>query len=240
MRKYKISKAIGNINEKYVNEATAYTSELKAVHRKGWKKFVSMAACFALIFAIGIGVLQSGILGNKDEFVKLNTGETMIFVKTNADFGSHNLIFTPIPYTKDELLSLFGDLPVTACAYYDAKTDSVVGLEGELGNVKMIISKAGMDLNDTPIGKGREKISKIQGVDVTAGYCIANNGGRKVSMYYAEFELGGNTVYLESGGLKGTDEAVNARNELASATQSLIENGEINLSQIEKSLADLH
>lgn len=51
MRKNRISETIGNINQKYVNEATAYTGEVKAVRRPVWMKWGAVAACLCLIVA---------------------------------------------------------------------------------------------------------------------------------------------------------------------------------------------
>lgn len=59
MRKNKISEAIGNINEKYVNEAALYTGEAKAVYRNRWLKWGSIAACLICVFAIGLTMILS-------------------------------------------------------------------------------------------------------------------------------------------------------------------------------------
>ena len=58
MRKKRISETMGNINQKYVNEATAYTGEAKAARRPVWMKRGAIAACFAVILAIGIPVIS--------------------------------------------------------------------------------------------------------------------------------------------------------------------------------------
>lgn len=58
MRKNRISETIGNIDQKYVSEATAYTGEPKAVRRPVWIKWGAIAACFAIIFMAGIGILH--------------------------------------------------------------------------------------------------------------------------------------------------------------------------------------
>lgn len=49
MRKNRISETIGNINQKYVNEATNYTGEAKAARRQVWMKWAAAAACLCLI-----------------------------------------------------------------------------------------------------------------------------------------------------------------------------------------------
>ena len=56
MRKNRISETIQNINQKYVNEATAYTGEVKAVRRPIWVKWGAVAACLCLIVAAIVAV----------------------------------------------------------------------------------------------------------------------------------------------------------------------------------------
>ena len=56
MRKNRISETIGNINQKYVNEATAYTGEVKTVRRPVWMKWGAVAACLCLIVAAMVAV----------------------------------------------------------------------------------------------------------------------------------------------------------------------------------------
>lgn len=61
MRKNRISETIGNIDQKYVNEATAYTGEAKTVRRPVWMKWGAIAASFAFVMLIGLGVWQNGL-----------------------------------------------------------------------------------------------------------------------------------------------------------------------------------
>lgn len=56
MRKNRISEIIGNINQKYVNEATAYVGETKAVHRPVWIKWGAVAVCLCLIVVVMVAV----------------------------------------------------------------------------------------------------------------------------------------------------------------------------------------
>ncbi len=53
MKRKKISETIGNINPKYIDEATEYEGAVKNISRKVWYKWVAVAACFALVLAIG-------------------------------------------------------------------------------------------------------------------------------------------------------------------------------------------
>lgn len=225
----KLYNGITNIKDEIIDEAQNTKSSRR---QKVWLKWGSIAACFALIAVMGIGIMH---LGNQDEIVTLNSGETLLFAKTTNDIGVHgDILYQPFELTTEEVTSLFGDLLVTANAYYDEENSKVVGLEGEINGVKLVISKAGVNLIDTVIDDSKEKTSEIKGVVITAGYCTANSYGNKISLYYAVFELGGNTFYLEKGGLFGTEEATSARDELISAVLNLIDNGDVDFSQIRK------
>lgn len=53
MKRKKISETIENINHKYIDEATEYTGAAKITPKKVWYKWAAVAACFALVLAIG-------------------------------------------------------------------------------------------------------------------------------------------------------------------------------------------
>lgn len=231
MRRNKISEAIGNIDQKYVNEATAYTGEIKTAHRPIWAKRGAIAACFALIAVLGIGVFQSGLFGESDNIAALDNGDTINFVKSDSATGHLNidiaLEISTRDLTEDEIANLFGDLPVIAYAVFKAENNSVIGVEGKYGDMKLIISAPDITLNDT-IVDGEDRVSEVDGVSVNAGYFINN----KNVIYYATFKLGENTVYLEHAGEKDESEVV--KSEISSAIQDLIENGVIEIETIIK------
>ena len=56
MRKNRISETMQNINAKFVDEATAYTSETEAIHRPSWMKWGFIAACLCLIVTAMVAV----------------------------------------------------------------------------------------------------------------------------------------------------------------------------------------
>ncbi len=230
MRRDKISEAIGNIDRKFVNEAAAYTCEVKAARRPIWVKWGAVAACFALVAILGIGIFQSGLFG-RDSVATLDNGDTISFVKSNSASRQFN---TDIAFeistrnlTEEEISNLFGDLPVTAYALFNADDNSVIGIEGEYDGMKLTVSDPDISLNDTVI-EGQEQISDVDGVSVNAGYFINS----KNVIYYANFKLGENTAYIEHAGKKNESEAV--KNEISSAIQKLINNGEIELDTISK------
>lgn len=53
MKRKKISETIENIHPKYIDEATGYMGVDKSTPKKVWYKWVAVAACFALVLAIG-------------------------------------------------------------------------------------------------------------------------------------------------------------------------------------------
>lgn len=54
MKREKISETITNINSKYIDEATQYRSAGMTAPKTVWYKWVAVAACFVLLFSIGI------------------------------------------------------------------------------------------------------------------------------------------------------------------------------------------
>ena len=232
MKRNTMSETIGNIDREFVEEAL-YVGKSKVISRKIWVKVCATAACIALVAAVGIGFFAS-----RDHTVSLDNGDTLYFHKSNdvtkseqdADVFARGL-------TADESNMLFKDLSVDGSVIFDGKTYNVLGvkprvlgIEGHIGSIELYVSVSGVNIDDTPIVSGIQKTSEIKGVPVTAGYCIINN---KYVRYYASFEMGDNTVYVENGGVVTDSEGLKeARNELASAIQALIDNGEIDLGQL--------
>ena len=132
MRKNKISEAMGNINQKYVNEATAYTGEAKTAHRPVWMKWGAVAACFALVAAIGFGLFQSGLFGGNEQIATLDNGSKINFVKSDGGVAQFDIAFeiSTRDLTEDEIENLFGDLPVTGYALFNNENESILGIEG--------------------------------------------------------------------------------------------------------------
>ena len=229
MRKNRISETIGNIDQKYVNEATAYTGEAKTVRRPVWMKWGTIAACFALVAVIGFGVFQSGLFGSNEQIAILDNGSKINFVKSDGGVAQFDIAFeiSTRDLTEDEIANLFGDLPVTGYALFNNEYDSILGIEGKYDDMKLLVSAPGVSISDLVI-EGEETASDVGGVSVNAGYFT--NG--KTVIYYATFELGESTVYIENAGKK--DESESVRTEIASAIQDLISLELIDLSSVSK------
>lgn len=233
MNSKKFSEAMSELDSKYVDEAISYKKKAK---KPVWAKWGAIAACFVAVTVLGVGLFQSGLFGSHTDIATLNNGEKIVFVKSDNIGGSLALDVdvTTKPLTEDETLALFSDLPVTANAIFlnsdiDAGgSQELIGFEGQVGNVKVIISTSDVQLLDTVI-VGTEKVSEINGITIVAGYFVTdpNSRGEQNAIYYATFEIGDCKVYLENGGMKDDSETI--KNQLAEVIQKLTENGNLDL-----------
>ena len=191
-----------------------------------------MAACFAVVVALGVGVFQSGLFGNKTDIATLDNGTEIVFFKSEIAASSIDIDVnvTTRQLTEEEIATLFPNLPVKAHAVF-SNNKELIGFEGNIGNAKMVISTTDILLLDTAI-VGIEEISTVNGTSVTAGYFVTdrNSVGEQNIIYYATFKLGDSIIYVENAGTKTERESV--KNDLATIIQELINNGALDLSAI--------
>jgi len=233
MNSKKFSEAISELDSKYVDEALNYRKEAK---KPGWVKWGAAAACFAVIAVLGVGVFQSGLFGNKTDIATLENGTEIVFVKSEMTASSINIDgeVTTRQLTEDEIAALFPNLPVTAHAIFktsdmDAGNSlELIGFEGNIGNIKMVVSTFDVQLLDTVI-VGTEENTEINGITIAAGYFVTdpNSKGEQNAIYYAAFEIDACKIYLENAGTKADSETT--KNQLAEVIQKLIENGELDI-----------
>ncbi len=228
MREKRILRALGQVDSQYIKEAEPMNKTNK---KANWQKWGSIAACFALVAVIGIGIFQSRLFGTKTDIATLENGEKITFVKNDIHASSMDLDVTTRALSDEEIKMLFADLPITANAYFDTGNHKIIGFEGEIGDVKLVVSASGTKLLDAVI-EGSEYTSTVGDTSVAAGYFVtnANSQGMKTVIYYASFDIGENSVYVEYSGAENESDAV--KNELADTILKLIENGEFDLSQI--------
>ena len=236
MNAKEFSDAMSELDTKYVDEALNYKKKAK---KPGWIKWGAMAACFAVIAVLGVGVFQSGLFGNKTDIATLENGTEIVFVKSEMTASSIDIdgTVTTRQLTEDEIATLFPNLPVTAHAIFKTSdmdagnSPELIGFEGNIGNAKMVISTTNISLLDTEIS-GNEEISTVNGTSVTAGYFVTdpNSNGEQNAIYYATFKLGDSTIYVENAGAKTESETI--KNDLATIIQELINNGALDLSAI--------
>ena len=58
MKRKKISETLGNINPKYIDEATEYEGVVKNTSKKAWQRWVTVAACLCLIIGLSVPVVR--------------------------------------------------------------------------------------------------------------------------------------------------------------------------------------
>lgn len=229
MNAKKFSDAMSELDGRYVEEALDYKKKVK---QPAWVRWGAAAACFAVITVLGVGVFQSGLFGNKTEIATLDNETEIVFVKSKTAVSSLHLDgnVTTRKLTEEELAILFPNLPVTAHAVFGDNKE-LIGIEGNIGNAKMVISTTDISLLDTVI-VGIEGMSTVNGISVTAGYFVTdrNSVGAQNAIYYAAFKLGDSMIYVENAGAKTESEAV--KNDLAAIIQELINNGAPDLSAV--------
>lgn len=231
LNKKNFSEAMGEIDVKYIEKAMNYRPKRK---KYGWVKWISVAACFALAAVLSIGAFE-GEWFRGDDTVILENGDKLIFARSNAIAGQLSLALniTARALTEEETRALFADLPVTADAIFESDKDTgniqgLLGFEGKIGKIKLVISTTHVTLLDTKVC-GTEENTEVNGVPVTAGYFITkpNSRGQRTTIYYAAFQLGGSTVYVENAGTEAEREAV--KKELAAVIQRLTDLGSLDL-----------
>ena len=199
-------------------------------------KVGAIAACFAVIAVLGVGVFQNGLFGNKTDIATLDNGNEIIFVKSETAGSSIDIdgTITTRQLTETEAASLSKLDRYSSCSFRvdDTVSDSnkeLIGFEGKIENAKVVISTTDIALLDTKI-VGSEESSEVNGTSVTAGYFVTdrNSVGEQNVIYYATFKLGDSTVYVENAGAKTESESV--KNDLATIIQELINNGALDLS----------
>ena len=233
MNAKKFSDAMSELDTKYVDEALNYKKKAK---KPAWVKWGAVAACFAVIAVLGVGIFQSGLFGNKTDIATLGNGTEIVFVKSETTASSIDIdgTITTRQLTEDEIATLFPNLPVTAHAIFKTSdmdagnSPELIGFEGNIGNIKMVVSTSDVQLLDTVI-VGTEGNTEINGITIAAGYFVTdpNSNGEQNAIYYATFEIDGCKVYLENAGTKADSETT--KNQLAEIIQKLIENGELDI-----------
>lgn len=232
MKEKRILRALGEVDNQYIEEAEPLEKTAKKISLRKW---LSVAACLVLVSVIGIGLFQSGVLGIKTDVASLENGEKIEFAKSNIDLVSSDMDLhaTAREMNDEEIQTLFSGLPVTAFAYFDINSGKMFGLRGEIDDMELVITKPNRPLLCTEI-EGRERISNICGTPVKAGYFISdiNIKGNTRIVYYAKFDLGDNCFFVKYGGsIKERDEI---KSKLARTVFKLIENGELDFSQIKE------
>lgn len=201
------------------------------------KKIIAIAASFIIIAVSAFSLFMISLFENNTQVVKLDIDNKIKFYQTvDIDLlGEKPDWYLYDDLTDEEINALFGDLPITARGVFNTKENNdLVGVEGLINDILFSIS-----LHIEPIDMyaiGKERISDFKGIPVIAGYTFFNTcEDTNVTSYYAMFKMGDKTFYLNT--YVYSDYKVphtSARNEIANAIGLLIDNGEIDFSEIKR------
>lgn len=219
------SNAMDELDEKYIMEALRCQKKAK---KPGWVRWGVLAACLSMVATLG-----AWLLTGKPETIALSSGESLVFTKAESITRANlDMDATVRTLTEDELQAVFPGLPVTGHALFTTGDHQLLGVEGNIGNLKMVISATEQSILDTVIA-GREACAEVGGIGVRAGYFLTDRNSKweRNVIYYATFQLGGSTIYLENAGPEAHREAVKA--ELAAVLETMIGWGGLNLDAIQ-------
>ncbi|GHV18422.1 hypothetical protein FACS18949_14340 [Clostridia bacterium] len=200
-----------------------------------WNRLAPIAACLVLVIAL------TAVVGTNNNWfrpaiytVDLSNGDTLDFYKGNVGDGSFAFDFehTARDLTNEETeVLLHGFSNVKAYGIFNSTDHYLVHLEGNIGEMKVILAAPNMPVTDTII-EGNKNTSDVNGIPVTAGYFVtnANSKGVKTIIYFASFELDGVSVYVEHAGNESASDDL--ANEIGSVIEQLIANGTPDLAAI--------
>ena len=182
------------------NRTGRVEKELQTMKKQNRKKvFIPLAACMALLIAVGVffgaggpGAKYTATLENGDKI----TYTKMAASSQSLDFGYKFGVATR-DLTGEELQALSPQL-TAGFGTFRTDTGELVRLEGSAGEVKVVMTLPGLCVTDTVVDEFPVK-NEVGGVEVLSGYCRANNGGKPVAVFTAQFRLDGVIVYAEQG-----------------------------------------
>lgn len=230
MKKEKISQVIGNIDDKYINEAAEFAGAKRDSRFKGQIKWISLAAGILIFMMVSIVTFQYVSRESGSHKVKLEDGSVVNFVEVRAlSSSSAKIAADGRQLTKEETNNLFGGLNVTEVkGYFNLDDGSIMGVSGQFDGMRVYASVPGKTVNDCVI-KGKTATSYVKGVPVTAGYAVTdkNSKGERNIIYFATLQFSESSVYLEHGG--SYDDRNTIKNEITSAIEDIAGLGEIGL-----------
>lgn len=216
MTRKNISDAIDGIDSRHIEETASYHAKKQ---NNIWLKFGAIAACLCLIVA---GAVSMGLFGKSTETATLGDGTTIFFTKADTVASALSLNLQARALTKDEIQTIFGDLPISGDALFALDDAAFVGFDGHYSDMKFVVSLSGNNLMDTTV-IGKENVSMVGDTPIKAGYFVtnANSKGVKTVIYYSYITFDNYSVYIENAGGESEREAVRA--ELMAAVDKLLE-----------------
>ena len=157
MTRKNISDAVGGIGSRHIEETASYQAKKQ---KSIWLKFGAIAACLCLIV---VGVFSMGLFGKSTETATLGDGTTISFTKADTVASALSLNLQARALTKDEVQTIFGDLPISGDALFTLDDVAFVGFDGHYSDMKFVVSLSGNNLMDTTvIGKGNVEIRQLK------------------------------------------------------------------------------
>ena len=216
MTRKNISDAVGGIDSRRIEETASYHAKKQ---KNIWLKFGAIAACLCLIV---VGAFSMGLFSESTETATLGDGTTISFTKSDTVASALSLNLQARALTKDEIQSIFGDLPISGDALFSLDDAAFVGVDGHYSDMKFVVSLSGNNLMDTTV-IGKENVSMVGDTPIKAGYFVtnANSKGIKTVIYYSYITFDNYSVYIENAG--GESERGAVRAELMVALDKLLE-----------------
>lgn len=215
-------------DELLLREAKAGKKPAKKAH---WLRWGTLAACLALVAALGFAWYG-------DHAVTLDGGDTLRFGRGGAvgaacaDFdGLFGCDVQSRILTQEETAVLIDDYRFEGWGFFNGETGALLGVEGKINDTVSLQVSSGPMWSDCIVWDGMEQTSVVNGVPVTAGYSTVGHVDDLGVVYYATFQLGSNTVYVENGGRWRDRKAF--REELTDVIEALIADGEVDLTGVQ-------
>ena len=142
MTRKNISDAVGGIGSRHIEETASYQAKKQ---KSIWLKFGAIAACLCLIV---VGVFSMGLFGKSTETATLGDGTTISFTKADTVASALSLNLQARALTKDEVQTIFGDLPISGDALFTLDDVAFVGFDGHYSDMKFVVSLSGNNLMD--------------------------------------------------------------------------------------------
>lgn len=190
--------------------------------------FAWMAACLALVAALGCGIWKFSGAG---ESITLENGSVLTLRRTGAapsqsvDIDTSRINVREL--TAEEGARFFGMDGVSGTGYFDREDNSLIGFSGQTeSGVRIHLSVQDKFPRDVVIMSDREALIALgDGVTGFGGYFVtdANSRGERNAIYYAALCFGEVNVYLEAGGTLAESEMTKA--ELTAAINALVRQG---------------
>ena len=189
-----------NIND--IDNELIINSQNKSNKKKS--KFVMIGAAAAAFVLILSAVTVS--VGSKPKFTfTAPQGEVVTFRQSKIinDFNQKSAdIDADFRVLDNEESDVVGIDLTDSCAFFSKDTGDVLYLEGRYNDSHIYISSGDADYRDAIIETDNDTVCEIGGTDVLTGLFVtdANSKGIKTAIFYAEFTVNGNTVYIERAG----------------------------------------